>query len=84
MLQGSMTLTSKAVIGPDEFGRFLPVQFKSFMNKRVSVSRVSAGQAATFAIKKLKKNQIRKGMILADAALQPRAVRSIQPFLLPA
>lgn len=74
MLQGELTLGSKAVLGPDEFGKFFPVQFKSFMNKRVPVAKVVAGQAATFALKKIKKNQIRKGMILADAILQPRAV----------
>jgi len=72
-LQGELTLGSKAVLGPDEFGKFFPVQFKSFMNKRVPVAKVVAGQAATFALKKIKKNQIRKGMVLADAALQPRA-----------
>ncbi len=50
-------------------------QLKSIMNKRVPVSRVAPGQSATFALKRLKKAQLRKGMILAGAALQvPAAV----------
>ena len=45
-------------------------QLKSIMSKRVPVVRVAPGQSATFALKKLKKNQLRKGMVLAGAALQ--------------
>eukprot|EP00292_Cryptomonas_paramecium_P002998 CAMPEP_0113683934 /NCGR_PEP_ID=MMETSP0038_2-20120614/13654_1 /TAXON_ID=2898 /ORGANISM="Cryptomonas paramecium" /LENGTH=643 /DNA_ID=CAMNT_0000603489 /DNA_START=40 /DNA_END=1967 /DNA_ORIENTATION=+ /assembly_acc=CAM_ASM_000170 len=73
MLRGSLTLRNSVLLGPDGHGHFTPVQLKSMMNKRMPVSRVTPGQTATFALKKLRKNQLRKGMILADAALQPKA-----------
>jgi len=73
MLRGSLTLRNSVLLGPDGRGLFIPVQLKSMMNKRMPVNRVTPGQTATFALKKLRKNQLRKGMILADAALQPKA-----------
>ena len=49
------------------------------MNKRVPVARVAPGQSATFALKRLKKGQLRKGMILAGAALQVRVLAAPPP-----
>jgi len=73
LLRGSMTLKSHVMLGPDSNGHFQAVHVKSIMNKRLPVSRVAAGQTATFALKKVKKNQIRKGMVLAEASMNPRA-----------
>mmetsp|Transcript_45150 Transcript_45150/g.113152 ORF Transcript_45150/g.113152 Transcript_45150/m.113152 type:complete len:632 (-) Transcript_45150:431-2326(-) len=73
MLSGEITIRSNLVMGPDSLGKFVPVQIKSIMNKRLPVVKASTGQSATFAVKKFKRNQFRKGMIVADAALNPRA-----------
>mmetsp|Transcript_13862 Transcript_13862/g.32137 ORF Transcript_13862/g.32137 Transcript_13862/m.32137 type:complete len:642 (-) Transcript_13862:141-2066(-) len=73
MLRGEITVRSNLVMGPDSLGKFVPVQIKSIMNKRLPVAKACAGQSATFAVKKFKRSQFRKGMIVADAALNPRA-----------
>jgi len=64
MLRGGFALRDHLVIGPDSLGGFAPVQVRSIHNKRVAVSRVSAGQSVTVALKKLKRSQVRKGMVL--------------------
>mmetsp|Transcript_39040 Transcript_39040/g.103192 ORF Transcript_39040/g.103192 Transcript_39040/m.103192 type:complete len:193 (-) Transcript_39040:154-732(-) len=73
MLRGSLALRDSLVIGPDSRGNFVPVQIRSIHNKRIVVSRVAAGQSATLALKKLKRNQIRKGMVIAKLSMQPKA-----------
>jgi GTPase len=73
MTRGEITVRSNLVMGPDSLGKFVPVQIKSIMNKRLPVAKACAGQSATFAVKKFKRNQFRKGMVVADAALNPRA-----------
>ena len=37
------------------------------------VSEVRSGQTASFALKKVKRSQIRKGMVMVSAKLNPRA-----------
>ena len=37
------------------------------------VSEVRSGQTASFALKKIKRSQIRKGMVMVSAKLNPRA-----------
>ncbi len=37
------------------------------------VWQVVAGQTAALALKRIRRNQVRKGMVLVDASLQPKA-----------
>jgi selenocysteine-specific translation elongation factor len=52
------------------------VTIRNIQRKRVNVPFVSAGQSASFALKKVRRNEIRKGMVmLAKTETPPRAVR---------
>jgi GTPase len=64
MISGTVSLGSTLYLGPDEFGNFTATQIKGVQRKRVNVPRVYAGQCSSFALKKLKRNQIKKGMVL--------------------
>ena len=46
------------LMGPDGMGKFEPVVIKSIHRKRLPVTEAVAGQAAAFALKKIKKNQV--------------------------
>ena len=53
--------TYTLILGPDPLGHFLPIAVKSIHRKRMPVSEVKSGQTASFALKKIKRSQIRKG-----------------------
>ena len=73
LLKGQLTMKSSLLLGPDIKGHFYPVQIKSIMNKSMAVNSCGARQAVTLAIKKVKRNQIRRGMVVCDEALHPKA-----------
>ncbi|KAL3901778.1 MAG: hypothetical protein SGCHY_000356 [Lobulomycetales sp.] len=52
------------LLGPDFTGAFTPTTIKSIQRKRINVPVASAGQTATFALKKTKRGTLRKGMVL--------------------
>lgn len=52
------------VIGPDSLGQFTPTAIRSIERKRIRVPAASAGQSASFALKKMKRKDVRKGMVL--------------------
>ncbi len=53
------------LLGPDATGSFTPTLIKSIQRKRVNVPHAVAGQSVSFALKKTKRSNIKKGMILA-------------------
>jgi len=73
-LQGVVHLNDLLLLGPDQLGNFQPVPIKSIHRKRLPVKAVRAGQTASFSLKKVKRQDIRKGMVLASPELEPRAV----------
>ncbi|RUS12795.1 hypothetical protein BC937DRAFT_87011, partial [Endogone sp. FLAS-F59071] len=48
------------LLGPDSLGHFQATTVKSIQRKRVNVPLASAGQSASFALKKIRRNAIRK------------------------
>eukprot|EP00002_Diphylleia_rotans_P005562 TRINITY_DN1472_c0_g2_i1.p1 TRINITY_DN1472_c0_g2~~TRINITY_DN1472_c0_g2_i1.p1 ORF type:complete len:514 (+),score=98.56 TRINITY_DN1472_c0_g2_i1:951-2492(+) len=74
MVSGTISTGDTLLLGPDSVGLFTPVQIKGIHTRRVPVKSVSAGQTASFALKKIKRSFIRKGMILIDTVARPRAV----------
>lgn len=72
-LRGIITLNDNLLLGPDAVGHFLPVAIKSIHRKRMNVKHVRAGQTASFALKKIKRSQIRKGMVLVSPEINPQA-----------
>jgi GTPase len=79
MRGGTVRANHELVLGPDKFGNFSPCRVRTIHYRRVPVSAVESGQAASFAItsmvkkEQLKKSSFRKGMVLVDAALRPQA-----------
>lgn len=72
-LQGVIRLNDTLMLGPDALGHFIPIAIKSIHRKRMNVSEVRGGQTASFALKKIKRSQIRKGMVLVSSELNPKA-----------
>lgn len=60
---------SDLFLGPDEFGNFIPCPIKTIHTNRLSVNAICAGKSASFALKKVKRNQLRKGMVLVSSEL---------------
>lgn len=72
-LKGVIKLNDTLLLGPDPLGRFIPIAVKSIHRKRMPVREVRGGQTASFALKKIKRSQIRKGMVMVAPALNPQA-----------
>lgn len=72
-LKGVIRLNDTLMLGPDPLGHFQPIAVKSIHRKRMAVKEVRAGQTASFALKKIKRSQIRKGMVMVSPTLNPQA-----------
>lgn len=72
-LQGVIKLNDVLLLGPDALGHFSPIPVKSIHRKRMTVKEVRSGQTASFAVKKVKRSQIRKGMVMVSPEVNPQA-----------
>ncbi|KAJ8398831.1 hypothetical protein AAFF_G00420280 [Aldrovandia affinis] len=72
-LRGMIRLNDTMLLGPDPLGNFLPITVKSIHRKRMPVKEVRGGQTASFALKKIKRSSIRKGMVMVSVKLNPQA-----------
>ncbi|KAI9860789.1 MAG: hypothetical protein M1813_005712 [Trichoglossum hirsutum] len=52
------------LIGPDSLGQFTTTTIRSIERKRIGVPVCSAGQSASFALKKVRRKDVRKGMVV--------------------
>ncbi|EPE33556.1 P-loop containing nucleoside triphosphate hydrolase [Glarea lozoyensis ATCC 20868] len=52
------------LIGPDSLGQFTTTTVRSIERKRISVPAASAGQSASFALKRVRRKDVRKGMVV--------------------
>lgn len=67
------------LLGPDSVNSFIPASIKSIQRKRVNVDYAEAGQAVTLALKRIKRAQVRKGMVLvAKGETPPVATRRFE------
>lgn len=72
--RGVITPNAQLLMGPDIADTtFKPVVVKSVHYKRLPVGRVVAGQTAALALKRIKRHQVRKGMVLVAAEAHPQA-----------
>lgn len=63
------------LIGPDSLGQFTNTSIRSIERKRIKVQVAMAGQSASFALKKIRRKDTRKGMfILPKNELAPPKV----------
>uniref|UniRef100_A0A8C9R8M4 GTP-binding protein 1 n=1 Tax=Scleropages formosus TaxID=113540 RepID=A0A8C9R8M4_SCLFO len=72
-LRGLIRLNDVLLLGPDPLGNFIPIAVKSIHRKRMPVKEVRGGQTASFALKKIKRSSIRKGMVMVSPKLSPQA-----------
>uniref|UniRef100_G3UDZ3 GTP-binding protein 1 n=1 Tax=Loxodonta africana TaxID=9785 RepID=G3UDZ3_LOXAF len=71
-LRGLIKLNDTLLLGPDPLGNFLSIAVKSIHRKRMPVKEVRGGQTS-FALKKIKRSSIRKGMVMVSPRLNPQA-----------
>lgn len=56
------------LVGPDSLGQFATTSIRSIERKRIGVPACSAGQSASFALKRIRRKDVRKGMVVLPAA----------------
>jgi GTPase len=52
------------LIGPDSLGQFTTTAIRSIERKRIQVPVCEAGQSASFALKRVRRKEVRKGMVV--------------------
>ncbi|CAG2068444.1 unnamed protein product, partial [Timema podura] len=72
-MKGIIRLNDMLLLGPDPLGYFIPITVKSIHRKRMVVKQVRGGQTASFALKKVKRGLLRKGMVMVAPSLNPNA-----------
>lgn len=70
---GVIHVNDTLMLGPDALGEFKPVVIKSIHRKRLPVKECRGSQTASFALKKIKRSELRKGMVLVSEKLNPQA-----------
>uniref|UniRef100_A0A3Q1G602 GTP-binding protein 1 n=1 Tax=Acanthochromis polyacanthus TaxID=80966 RepID=A0A3Q1G602_9TELE len=81
-LRGMIRLNDTLLLGPDPLGTFIPIAVKSIHRKRMPVREVRGGQTASFALKKIKRSSIRKGMVMVSPKLMPLATWEFEAEIL--
>ncbi|KAI9837282.1 MAG: hypothetical protein M1819_000356 [Sarea resinae] len=62
------------LIGPDSLGQFQTTSIRSIERKRIPVPVCSAGQSASFALKRVRRKEVRKGMVVLTKMDHPPKV----------
>ena len=62
------------LIGPDSLGQFTTTHIRSIERKRIPVPLCSAGQSASFALKRVRRKEVRKGMVVLPKLETPPKV----------
>ena len=62
------------LIGPDSVGQFTTTNIRSIERKRIPVPVCQAGQSASFALKKIRRKDVRKGMVVLPKSDAPPKV----------
>lgn len=52
------------LIGPDSLGQFQTTHIRSIERKRIPVPVCAAGQSASFALKRIRRKEVQKGMVV--------------------
>lgn len=81
-LKGIIKLGDNLQLGPDPLGQFKPVQIRSIHRKRMPVKECKGGQTSSFSLRKIKKSELRKGMVLLSPIIPPVAYWEFEADLL--
>lgn len=86
MLAGRIATGDPVLLGPDSLGHFVATSVKSIQRKRVNVDAAEAGQSVSFSLKRIRRNGVRKGMVLLSkpdgTTPPPKAVKSFEGQIL--
>jgi GTPase len=85
VISGVTHIGDNLLLGPDSLGHFIPTTVKGIQRKRVNVPAASAGQGVTLALKRIRRSQIRKGMVMLSHekdAPMPKACRQFEAEVL--
>lgn len=80
LTSGTVKVGDTLVLGPDGLSQFITTTVRSIHCKRVNVDSAVAGHSICLALKRVRRSQVRKGMVLAAAA--PRIVRAFDAEVL--
>ena len=61
---GAIHTGDTVIVGPDSLGQFTTTAIRSIERKRITVPVCSAGQSASFALKRVRRKEVRKGMVV--------------------
>ncbi|KAI9671377.1 MAG: hypothetical protein M1831_004286 [Alyxoria varia] len=61
------------LIGPDSLGNFTNTTIRSIERKRIPATVCCAGQSASFALKRIRRKEVRKGMVVLSASEKQNA-----------
>ncbi|KAI0675339.1 GTP-binding protein 1 [Trametes maxima] len=76
---GSIKAGDAVLFGPDSNGNFHGTTVKSIERKRARVPSADAGQCVSFALKRVRRTDVRKGMVLVHKTeTPPKAVRQFE------
>lgn len=82
MLKGTIKIADVLMLGPNKLNKFEPVVIRSIHRKRMPVEQVCSGQSASLALKKVKRHEVRKGMVLLSPSLEPKAYQDFYAEIL--
>ncbi|KIV93964.1 hypothetical protein PV10_05134 [Exophiala mesophila] len=74
MRSGVLHAGDTVLVGPDSLGQFQTTNIRSIERKRIQVPLCSAGQSASFALKRIRRKEVRKGMVLLPKLEHPPKV----------
>lgn len=70
--KGRIQINDSLLLGPDLIGQFRTCVIKGIHRKRMPVKECRGGQAASFSLKKIKRSELRKGMVIVSEKINPQ------------
>jgi GTPase len=71
---GAVHAGDTVLVGPDSLGQFQTTSIRSIERKRIQVPACGAGQSASFALKRIRRKEVRKGMVVMHKLETPPKV----------
>lgn len=71
--KGLIKINDVLYLGPSSLGHYQQVSIRSIHRKRLPVTEVRSGQTASFALKKVRRDEVRKGMVMLASTTTPPA-----------
>lgn len=68
---GGIKVGEAVMMGPDANGNYLQTSIKSMQKKRANVTSAEAGQTVSLALKRTKRQTVRKGMVIVKKTDEP-------------